>query len=95
MCPDCGRTKIVKIPENIFQAATECEKGILAILIPENTICKHNFMIFVDRNFSVRDTMTTDHVRNVNKKKIINLNDLDDLVNKLSKKSIRRVLDAL
>ena len=95
MCPECGRTKVVKIPDNIFQAATECEKGILAILIPEHTICNHTFMIFVDRNFSVRDTMSTDDVRCVNKKKIINYKDLDCMVKRLHKKSIKRILDAL
>ena len=56
-CPKCNQSGSIKVEENIVK---ESLKGVTAINIAEDLICFHSFMIYIDKNFKVRDTFISD-----------------------------------
>ena len=56
-CPQCGTTRFQKIPQQMMESRNQCKKGIVAILIPEKTVCEHMFVVHVDTHFTVRDAL--------------------------------------
>ena len=57
ICPECNKTGIIDVQENIME---EREKGIAAINVVENLVCKHSFVVYVDKNFIIRDAILID-----------------------------------
>ena len=94
-CPECSATKLQKLPESLMERRNMCEKGIIAILVPENTICPHGFLVYVDQNFSIRDYVTISNCKDINKKRIICCKDIDEIVTKLKPTTIKNILQKL
>lgn len=94
-CPICSAVKLQKIPSQIIEKRNQCEKGIVAILIPENTICPHLFVVYVDLNFTIRDAVSEEGIKNVNRKKFISVKTIDEFISKLSKKTLNNLLHKL
>ena len=56
-CPSCSANGDIEISEDYLKNVS---KGLLAINIPEDTICEHTFIAYVDRNLKVRDYFIAD-----------------------------------
>ncbi|MBN1802414.1 MAG: hypothetical protein JW891_12960 [Candidatus Lokiarchaeota archaeon] len=54
-CPACQHKKIIHLPKNIVKRT-----GLTTISIPKNTICEHQFQIFLDANLIVRGYQKVD-----------------------------------
>ena len=95
-CPTCGVTKRQKIPKEIVDKRNQSKKGIVTILIPQNAICPHLFLVYMDTNFKVRDTsaMVSASEENI-PKEAININSIDDLLKSLNPDKVKSILDRL
>ena len=94
-CPICKKGKLQELPEKIFLDRQKLDKEIVAILIPENTICPHGFIVEVDENFSIRDAISIDKVQETRKKQLISLKSIEDMIAKLSPNSVKNILSKL
>ncbi len=56
-CPSCKQKGKIEISDDSFKNVT---RGLLAINVPANTICNHPFIVYVDKNLSVRDYFIAD-----------------------------------
>ena len=56
-CPQCSNKGKLEVEENLI---IQSERGISAINVAENFICKHSFIAYIDKNFNVRDCFITD-----------------------------------
>ena len=56
-CPSCAVNGFIEISEDYLKNVA---RGLLAINIPEGTICEHTFITYVDRNLKVRDYFIAD-----------------------------------
>ena len=52
-CPVCGSKKLQFIPEELIMELDKRGQQISLILIPENVICEHLFLVEIDQNFRV------------------------------------------
>jgi hypothetical protein len=94
VCPTCGKTKRQKIPKEIIAKRNLSKKGIVTILIPQNTICPHLFLVYMDQNFKVRDTSAVIGAKAV-PKEAININSINDLLKSLEPDKVKSILDRL
>ncbi|MFX0043805.1 MAG: hypothetical protein ACFE8L_12910 [Candidatus Hodarchaeota archaeon] len=52
VCPTCGETKSINIPESLF---SQKKFGTIKIQVPVNAVCpKHQFIVFIDTKGTVR-----------------------------------------
>ncbi|TFG15165.1 MAG: hypothetical protein EU535_02000 [Promethearchaeota archaeon] len=56
-CPTCNKSGKIEILEEKMREAT---KGLLAINIASNIICEHSFIVYIDRNLTIRDYFVAD-----------------------------------
>jgi len=56
-CPSCTINGYIEVSEDSLKDIT---RGLLAINIPEGTICEHTFITYVDKNLRVRDYFLAD-----------------------------------
>ena len=56
-CPICSQTDEIQISKKELGKAS---RGLLSISLPENVVCNHSFIVYVDRNFKVRDYFVPD-----------------------------------
>lgn len=56
-CPSCHKWGDLEIDKNIISGS---KRGITAINVAESLICKHSFIIYLDKNLDVRDALLTD-----------------------------------
>ena len=56
-CPECSKMGFIEVEENIIQ---ESSRGITAVNVAEYLVCKHSFIVYIDKNFCVRDSFITD-----------------------------------
>ena len=56
-CPSCTINGYIEVPEDSLKEIT---RGLLAINIPEGTICDHTFITYLDKNLRVRDYFLAD-----------------------------------
>jgi hypothetical protein len=94
-CPTCHKTKFQGLPDSLMEERHQIDKGIVAILIPENTICTHSFIVYIDMNFAIRDVVSIEQVQEEKKKLLVSLKTIEDLVSNLNKKSLQSVLSKL
>lgn len=71
------------------------DKGVVAVLIPENTLCEHGFMVFIDRNFSIRDVKSLEKMQEMNKMKFVHLKTIEDLLGKLNPTALQSIIQKL
>ena len=57
ICPHCNERGHIEIPEDSHK---DTSRGLLAVNIASNIICPHDFIMYIDRNFHIRDYFTTD-----------------------------------
>ena len=48
-CPICKKNGKVNVPKNILK-----DHGLTTISIPTNSLCGHNFQVFLDQQLKVR-----------------------------------------
>jgi hypothetical protein len=82
-CPTCHHKKLQGIPPQLMEERNQCEKGIVAVLIPTNIVCGHIFIIYIDQNFAIREYLTPEHAQELNKKKIIQFHTIEDMLQKM------------
>ena len=56
-CPICSKWKYIEIVDD---ATKNVAKGLLAINIAAGMICEHSFIVYIDKNFAVRDCLVAD-----------------------------------
>jgi hypothetical protein len=54
-CPICKKKGEVNVPKNILK-----EHGLTTISIPSNSLCEHNFQVFLDQHHNVRGYQKVD-----------------------------------
>ena len=57
ICPHCSERGHIEMPEDSVKDVT---RGLLAVNIASGIICPHDFIMYIDRNFQIRDYFTTD-----------------------------------
>ena len=57
ICPECSKKGDIEVS---LDALKNISKGLLAINIPQDTVCSHSFIIYVDRNLKIRDYFMAD-----------------------------------
>ena len=57
ICPSCSKTGYIELADNSIKNIL---RGLLAINIASNIICPHTFIVYVDKNFGVRDYFIAD-----------------------------------
>jgi hypothetical protein len=56
-CPECSKIGKLEVEENLI---IQSKRGVSAINVAEDLICKHSFIAYIDKNFNVRDCFITD-----------------------------------
>jgi hypothetical protein len=56
-CPICSKRGNIQVSEEEVKNST---RGLFAVNIPEDIICLHSFIAYVDKNLTIRDTYTAD-----------------------------------
>ncbi|TFF84497.1 MAG: hypothetical protein EU552_00275 [Promethearchaeota archaeon] len=56
-CPICSKRGNIEVSEEEVKNST---RGLFAVNIPEDIICLHSFIAYVDKNLTIRDTYTAD-----------------------------------
>lgn len=57
ICPSCGNDGNIEILE---KDVMKSDRGIITVNVPENSICSHSFIVYVDKNLDVRDYFIAD-----------------------------------
>lgn len=57
ICPTCNTRGQISVKKNIIDRN---KKGVTAINVAENLICKHSFITYVDKNLDIRDAFVCD-----------------------------------
>lgn len=95
-CPICGKTKKQKIPKEIVSKKNISSKGIITILIPQNSICPHLFLVYMTKNYEIRNISAVDSTSKVKiPEEAININNIDDLIKSLKPDKVKSILDRL
>ncbi|MFX0073601.1 MAG: hypothetical protein ACFFAO_21190 [Candidatus Hermodarchaeota archaeon] len=61
-CPACKKTGFINVGEESFKNVI---RGLLAVNIESKTICEHSFIVYLDRNFKLRDYFIADFKINI------------------------------
>jgi hypothetical protein len=56
-CPICSKRGNIEVSEQEVKNST---RGLFAVNIPENIVCSHSFIAYIDKNLTIRDTYTAD-----------------------------------
>jgi len=56
-CPTCSKRGKIEVSEEKVKNTT---RGLYAVNVSENIICDHSFVVYVDKNLSVRDSFIAD-----------------------------------
>ena len=56
-CPNCSKRGKIEVSEEKVKNTT---RGLYAVNVSENLICDHSFVVYVDKNLSVRDSFMAD-----------------------------------
>ncbi len=56
-CPTCSKIGFIEVSEDKLK---DVSRGLLAINISENIVCKHSFVAYIDKNLEVRDCFQAD-----------------------------------
>ena len=57
ICPSCRNDGNIEILE---KDVMKSDRGIITVNVPENSICSHSFIVYVDKNLDVRDYFIAD-----------------------------------
>ncbi len=58
ICPFCGDQKVLELPSDCVNKSSP----LTSILIQSDTICYHNFVAYLDRDFKIRGTQKIDYI---------------------------------
>ena len=78
-----------------MQEKYQSEQGIIGILVPENSICEHVFIVYIDKSFRVRERIAVNELKEYNKRKLLSFKDIDDILTSLKPKTIKNILEKL
>ncbi|MBD3342783.1 MAG: hypothetical protein GF353_27040, partial [Candidatus Lokiarchaeota archaeon] len=57
VCPKCSKKGFFELPENILKNVS---RGVMSVNIPQNLFCEHSYLVYIDKNFQIRDYFFTD-----------------------------------
>ena len=58
-CPICKKSGHIKVPEDVVKA----KRTGLSTVTVERRICEHTFLVYVDRNFNMRESEKIDYIQ--------------------------------
>jgi hypothetical protein len=56
-CPACSKMGIIEVSEETIRQNT---RGVAAVNVLQDIVCKHSFVVYIDKNLAVRDCFITD-----------------------------------
>jgi len=56
-CPECNKKGYVEVRDNLME---DCKRGVSAVNIESQSICNHSFIVYIDKQFIMRDAFSTD-----------------------------------
>lgn len=56
-CPACSKIGYIEVMDNNIN---DSERGLLAVTVADQIICKHSFVAYIDRHFIMRDAFIAD-----------------------------------
>ena len=56
-CPGCSKNGTIEVSEETIRQNT---RGVAAVNVMQDLICKHSFVVYIDKNLAVRDCFITD-----------------------------------
>ena len=56
-CPTCGNNGEINVSEELLKSIS---RGLLAINV-QKTICEHSFIVYIDKNLTIRDYFIADY----------------------------------
>ena len=66
-CPECFKKRLIQIDEKSIKNS---QRGLISINIINDQVCSHSFIAYLDNNYALRDTFTTDFTIELPKIKI-------------------------
>ena len=57
ICPECSKKGDIEVSSDVLKSTS---RGLLAINVPQGSICSHSFITYVDKNLKIRDSFTAD-----------------------------------
>ncbi len=57
VCPNCSQRGNIEISDGALKSVS---RGLLAVNVPEGTICSHSFITYIDKNLKIRDYFIAD-----------------------------------
>lgn len=107
-CPICNESKIKSIPDKVVESVTkdlDDKNTKVPLHIPQDVICEHSFLVILDQDFHVEgyekieENKESDEVKNKkshgNHSRVIHFDEIEDMIHKLDKKSIKNIIDRL
>jgi len=58
VCPSCKNKSRILVPVNII---SKKKSGSTSIYVPRDLVCPHEFYVYVDKNFKVRDYLVLEY----------------------------------
>ena len=58
-CPICSKSGVIELSNK--EIVRNNERGITSIMISQNKICSHSFLVYIDNNQTVRDYVVPDY----------------------------------
>ena len=56
-CPECSRSGTIEVSEETIKNNA---RGVAAVNVIQDIVCKHSFVVYIDKNLAVRDCFITD-----------------------------------
>lgn len=56
-CPGCNKNGTIEVSEETIR---ENSRGVAAVNVMQDIVCKHSFVVYIDKNLAVRDCFITD-----------------------------------
>ena len=56
-CPACSKNGKIEVSEETIRQNT---RGVAAVNVMQDIVCKHSFVVYIDKNLAVRDCFITD-----------------------------------
>jgi hypothetical protein len=94
-CPVCHKTKLQQFPIQILEKRNQIDKGIVGVHISKNVTCDHEYVIYIDMHFSVRDILTIDNILETNRKRLIQFSSIEQILKMIKPDNLKQIMDQL
>jgi hypothetical protein len=72
-CPKCHKTKLQVFPSLILDELKHSPKGFVGVHITKDITCTHEYIIYIDKNFTVQSTSAIENIQKIGNEPIFEL----------------------